>query len=51
MELHGGRIFVVSEGESRGAAFIVRLPVAVAAGALPATRGAKLRSRRAAARD
>jgi signal transduction histidine kinase len=51
VELHGGRIFVVSEGDSRGAVFIVRLPVAVAAGALPATRGAKLRSRRVAARD
>jgi len=47
VELHSGRIFVVSEGESRGAVFIVRLPVAVAAGALPAARSAKLRSRRA----
>jgi signal transduction histidine kinase len=51
VELHGGRIFVVSEGESRGAVFIVRLPVAVAAGALPASRRLKLRNRRAGARD
>ena len=47
VELHGGRIFVVSEGESRGAVFIVRLPVAIAAGALPPVRSAKLRNRRA----
>ncbi len=51
VELHGGRTFVVSEGESRGAVFIVRLPVAAAAGALPATRSAKLKNRRAVARD
>jgi signal transduction histidine kinase len=51
VELHGGRIFVVSEGESRGAVFIVRLPVAIAAGALAPTRSAKLRNRRAGGRE
>jgi CheY-like chemotaxis protein len=31
VELHGGRIFVESEGEGRGAAFSVRLPIAAVA--------------------
>jgi signal transduction histidine kinase len=36
VELHNGRIFVSSDGESRGAVFTVRLPVMAASAPLPA---------------
>ena len=38
VELHGGRIFVSSDGHGMGAVFTVRLPLVVAAGALAGRR-------------